>query len=191
METMIRDVYEEIPVLENERFRLREINEETDAADLLKVYSDEKAWPLFNADNCWGDFHCTTIEQIQGMISAWQREYEQRYYVRWAVVDKYTREVMGTIELFNRQAEDYFTDCGLLRLDLRSDYENEECIYSILNLIVPRSKEFFGCKMIATKAVVAAEQRIGVLKQMGFDLSKEVVMGHDGTGFGDYYEKEA
>ena len=125
------------------------------------------------------------------MIAAWQREYEQKYYVRWAVVYKRTGKAIGTIELFNRQAGDYFTDCGLLRLDLRSDYENEECISSILALIVLEAKDMFGCKMIATKAVAAAEQRICVLKKMGFVLSREVVMGHDGTGFGDYYEKEA
>ena len=188
---MIKDVYIEIPVLENDSFLLRAIDIEKDASNLLKVYSDEKSVPLFNSDNCWGNFHCTDMEQIQGMIAAWQREYEQRYYVRWAVVDKHTGEAMGTIELFNRQAGDYFTDCGLLRLDLRSDYENQECIRSILSLIIPKAKDMFGCKMIATKAVAAAEQRIHVLKQMGFTLSEEVVMGHDGTRYGDYYEKEA
>ena len=35
---------------------------------------------------------------------------------------KNTNCAMGTIELFNRKAKDYFNNCGLLRLDLRSDY---------------------------------------------------------------------
>lgn len=186
---MIKDVYMEIPVLENEYFMLREICGENDPADLLKVYSDEKSVPLFNSDNCWGDFHCTTVEQVKDMIAAWKREYVQKYYVRWAIVHKQTGEAMGTIELFHRKAEDYFTDCGLLRLDLRSDYENEESIRSILSLIVPRTREMFNCHWIATKAVPLAEKRIKVLKSMGFTLSEEVIMGKNGVRYGDYYEK--
>ena len=187
---MIKDVYEKIPVLENERFLLREIDSQSDAEDLLKVYSDEKAVPLFNSDNCWGNFHCTTVEQIQGMILAWQQEYKQKYYVRWAIVDKHSNKAMGTIELFNRQAGDYFNNCGLLRLDLRSDYETEDCISSILSLIVQYTKEMFHCDWMATKAIPCAEARIRVLQSMGFSLSKEVIMGHDGTEYGDYYVKE-
>ena len=187
---MIKDVYTEIPVLENDRFLLRGIDRDRDAEDLLKVYSDEKAVPLFNSDNCWGNFHCTTIEQIQGMIAAWQGDFAQKYYVRWAIVDKSNDMAMGTIELFNRKAGDYFTDCGLLRLDLRSDYENEECIRSILSLIVSHTKEMFHCNWMATKAVPLAGERIRVLKSLGFTLSQEVINGKNGEVYGDYYEKE-
>ncbi len=187
---MIKDVYVEIPVLETDCFLLREIDMEADAEDLLKVYSDERSLPLFNSDNCWGNFHCTTLQQVQGMISAWQGEYTQKYYVRWAVVDKRCGKAIGTIELFNRKAGDYFTDCGLLRLDLRSDYENEESIRDILSLIVAYTKELFHCDWMATKAVPLAEERIRVLKSMGFTLSKEVINGKNGVTYGDYYEKE-
>lgn len=40
-----KDVYEQIPVMESEKFLLREI-EDGDADDLLKVYSDKDAVPL-------------------------------------------------------------------------------------------------------------------------------------------------
>lgn len=49
------DVYEQIPVMENEKFLLREI-EDGDAEHLLKVYSDKNAVPLFNSDNCVNGF---------------------------------------------------------------------------------------------------------------------------------------
>lgn len=52
---MIKNVYSEIPVMENDRFILRAIRGEKDADDLLKVYSDEKAVPFFNSDNCNGN----------------------------------------------------------------------------------------------------------------------------------------
>lgn len=43
------DVYKQIPVIESEKFLLREI-EYGDAEDLLKVYSDKDAVLLFNSD---------------------------------------------------------------------------------------------------------------------------------------------
>ena len=52
--------YEKCPVFENEKYLLRYI-EAGDAPDLLLVYSDEKAWPIFNSDNCTGDFHCSLV----------------------------------------------------------------------------------------------------------------------------------
>ena len=188
---MKKDVYAEIPILENEKFMLRGIQAETDAEALLKVYSDERAVPLFNSDNCNGDdFYYKTMERMQQAIAFWQFSYEHRYFVRWAIVDKHRNEAVGTIELFNRRAEDYFDNCGLLRLDLRSDYERVESIHSILKLIVPKTKEFFFCNRIATKAIPIAEQRIYVLEQLGFHLSKEVLGGQAGKSYASYYVKE-
>lgn len=58
------NIYEECPVLENDLFLLRMV-EENDVKDLLKVYSDINAVPLFNSDNCHGDnFYYETIERM-------------------------------------------------------------------------------------------------------------------------------
>ncbi len=46
--------YEKCPVYESEKYLLRLV-EASDAPDLLSVYSDEKAVPFFNSDNCHGD----------------------------------------------------------------------------------------------------------------------------------------
>lgn len=188
---MVKDVYTQIPMMENDGFLLRAIDGERDAEDLLKVYSDEKAVPLFNSDNCHGDdFHYETLERMKKAIKFWQFSYENRYFVRWAIVDKCSGEAVGTIELFNRSAEDYFHNCGLLRLDLRSDHETGNCIHSILSLLVPNVKEMFFCDKIATKAIAPAHERIHVLENLGFCLSDECVVGQDGTRYGSYYVLE-
>ena len=75
------DVYEQIPVMESEKFLLREI-EDGDAEDLLKVYSDKDAVPLFSSDNCVNGFYYTSIEEMKHTIVFWKREYQSRYYVR-------------------------------------------------------------------------------------------------------------
>jgi RimJ/RimL family protein N-acetyltransferase len=183
------DVYEQIPVMESDKFLLREI-EDTDAEDLLKVYSDKVAVPLFNSDNCVNGFYYVSLEKMKDTIAFWKREYRSRYYVRWAIIDKKANCAIGTIELFNRKAKDYFNNCGLLRLDLRSDYEKQGIIEDILGIIIPEAKEMFSCEMIATKAISIAKERISALEHMGFCLSEEALIGHDGTKYDSYYVRE-
>ncbi len=184
------DVYDQIPVMESDKFLLREISEDTDAEDLLKVYSDESAVPLFNSDNCVNDFYYVSIEEMKDTIEFWKKEYQKKHYVRWAIIDKKTNRAIGTIELFNRKANDYFNNCGLLRLDLRSDYEKQDDIEDILAIIIPKAKELFACERIATKAIPIAKERIKTLEHIGFCLSEESVIGHDGIRYGSYYVQE-
>ncbi|MDE5951003.1 MAG: GNAT family N-acetyltransferase [Acetatifactor sp.] len=186
--------YEKCPIFENENYQLRLV-EVSDAPDLLLVYSDEKAVPFFNSDNCNGDdFHYTTLERMQSAIDFWLWAYRDKGFVRWAIVDKNTRQAVGTIELFNRRAidgqkpSDYFNECGLLRLDLRSDYEYADRIQEILSLIVPPAFELFACQMIATKIPPFATQRKVAAEQLGFALSEEkLIGGDDNRVYTDYF----
>ncbi|MDE6200266.1 MAG: GNAT family N-acetyltransferase [Clostridiales bacterium] len=182
------DVYKNCPTFENDKFILR-LTVERDVADLLKVYSDKKAVPLFNSDNCHGDdFFYTTLERMQQAYDFWEEAYRNGWFVRWSIVDKATNEAVGTIEEFHRDAGDHFTDCGLLRLDLRSDYEVDDKIESILSLIVLPSFDLFGCGKVATKAIPAATERIKVLTSLGFTPSDNPLVGSDGTKYYSYYE---
>lgn len=180
------DVYTQCPILENENYQLRFVRE-ADAPELLQVYSDEKALPFFNSDNCPDPFHYTTLEQMNQEIMFWLYSYQNRFFVRWTIVDQSTGCAIGTVELFNRRADDYFDNCGLLRLDLRNDYETEKCIYSILDLIVPPAFDMFQCGKIATKAIPSAGQRCAVLQSYGFVPCPEPLIGHDGKPYFDYF----
>lgn len=181
------NVYENCPVFENEKFLLRR-SLKSDAKDLLKVYSDAAAVPFFNSDNCHGDnFHYSTIEKMESALDFWEMSYQNGYFVRWTILDKAANEAVGTIELFHRDAEDYFTNCGILRLDLRSDFEKSGAIENILPLILGSAFEIFNCDKIATKAVLGAAQRQSALKKLGFKSSCEKLTGNDGTAYGDYF----
>ena len=71
----MKDVYVECPVLGNEAFLLQR-TVMADAQELLEVYSDEKAVPFFNSDNCNGDnFFYRTLEQMQAEINFWEASY--------------------------------------------------------------------------------------------------------------------
>jgi hypothetical protein len=183
-------VYVSCPEFENERFNLRFISI-NDCGDLLKVYSDKKAVPLFNSDNCNGDnFYYNTRERMEQAIDYWKFEYNRKGFVRWSIVDRRESIVIGTIELFHRDSKDYFNDCGILRLDLRSDYEIKNHIIDILKLIIDKTYELFKCNIIATKAPFLADERIKALEELGFLPTENKLIGHDGREYSSYYFKK-
>jgi RimJ/RimL family protein N-acetyltransferase len=183
----MKDVYEKCPVLENNHYLLRLVAIE-DTKALLKVYSDEKAVPYFNSDNCNGDdFFYKTFERMEKAIKYWIWEYDRKGFVRWSVIDKISDEAIGTIELFNRGGKDYSSEDAILRLDLRSDYEKADSIFEILSIIINSTYDLFHCSAIMTKAVPLAVERIKALKLIGFKSAEQELIGHDGTKYGDYW----
>ena len=180
------DIYETCPILSGDRFLLRQVAI-SDRDDLLKVYSDPAAVPIFNSDNCTGDFYMTRPQDMENCIAFWLREYAQRYYVRWSIVDRDTGSAVGTIELFHRTAEDFFSHVVLLRLDLRSDYETGEALRAVLSVLFPTAFDLFDCTVMATKIPPCAQVRRDTLTAMGFRYSPEKLYGHNGTAYGDYF----
>ena len=182
------NVYEKLPVLESEKFILRGVVE-SDAQNLLKVYSDKKAVPFFNGDNCHGDdFYYTTLERMKEAVSFWLFSYEHGYFVRWAVVEKSSGCAIGTIELFHRDSEkDYYDNCGLLRLDLRSDFERADKIEEIISLLKNPTFELFYCDKIATKVKPFAAERKKAVTKLGFVPLDKPLVGSDGETYYDYY----
>lgn len=129
------NIYEKCPTLESEKFIIRLFKDE-DCDDLLKVYSDKNALPFFNSDNCDGDnFYYATKERMAEAIGFWHMSYENGWFVRLSIVDKAISNVIGTVELCLRVSEDEFNNMGILRVDMRSDYEQENALYDILLLL--------------------------------------------------------
>lgn len=123
-------------------------------------------------------------------IQMWRWSYDHGWFVRWSIVDEKTSCAVGTVELFRRASDDSYDGDGILRLDLRSDYEQEAAVTAILAVILPPSFGWFGCGRIATKAEPVAQARIRALSQLGFAPGKEPLYGHDGTAYGDYWIAE-
>lgn len=181
------NVYAHCPDFEDDRFLLRLIRAQ-DCADLLKVYSDERAVPLFNGDGCNGDdFHYQTMERMRQATAFWIDAYKNGWFVRWTVLDQSSGEAIGTVELCARASKDAFDGCGVFRLDLRSDYENADALDRILGLVVPPAYDLLGAERLITKAVVSAKTRRAALVRAGFALSGEKLIGSDGTAYGDYF----
>ena len=182
------DVYKNCPAFENDRFLLR-FSQPDDAKDLVSVYSDKNALPFFNSDNCHGDnFYYPNEERMRQAIDFWLRSYSSKWFVRWTIIDKETLKAIGTIELFHRSANDDFNHVGVLRLDLKSEHETSEEIFTVMNLIVPPTFDLFECEEIITKVPVYAVERTVAMKRMGFEKSTKLLVGTiDGYAYKDYW----
>lgn len=182
------DVYKNCPAFESDRFLLR-FSQLNDASDLVSVYSDKNALPFFNSDNCHGDnFYYPNEERMREAIEFWLRSYSSKWFVRWTIIDKEAHKAIGSIEVFHRSANDDFNHVGVLRLDLKSEYETSEEISTIMNLIVPPAFDLFECEEIITKVPVYAVERMEAMKRVGFKKSTKLLVGTiDGYAYKDYW----
>jgi len=180
-------IYEKCNTYENEKLILRPV-ELSDAPAYLKIYSDKKAQPFFNCDNFSKPCYFQTLKEVEDEILFYMQSYEQKAFVRWSIADKKTREVIGSVENFNRKSEDYYNDTALLRMDLRSDYEEKEFIKSLLSLIEEHAFYDFYTDKIATKAIPAAKQRRQALLEMGYKEQEEPIIGHKKEIYKSYFE---
>lgn len=179
------DVYRSCPVYQGKKIILRK-TVMNDADSLLKCYSDEKAVPLFNSDNCHGDnFYYRTIERMKQAIEFWEFSYQNRHFVRWTIVEKNERTIIGTVEMFHRIAEDEFNHYGVLRIDLQSKYEKKEYFSDILEIVDKHFYSAFNVENILTKANQSAVQRIESLHCKGYRPLNKRLMIYD-----DYFVKE-
>lgn len=173
------DVYQKCPMLSNEIVTIRLISAD-DAEELLNCYSDPAAVPFFNSDNCHGDnFYYTSLEQMKKAVEFWQYSYKSRWFVRMIIILNETNEKIGTIEMFNRDAESVYGSHGILRIDLMSKYENENIISAVLNLTDKHFFDAFYVNCILTKAVPEAKQRITALKANQYSEAKDFEVGEN------------
>lgn len=175
----MKNVYEVCPVLENKKYLIRIVKEE-DGKDLFDVYSDKNALPFFNSDNCDGDnFYYPTEERMLEAIKFWRMSYNNRWFVRFSIVDKEKGKIIGTIEGFHRVSDDSYNGAGLIRLDVGSAYEQKEVLTDIFSIILKPSFELFECEEIITKVPIYAVERVEAVKALGFKKSENPLIGQN------------
>jgi len=92
---------------------------------------------------------------------------------------------IGTIEMFHRLAEDEFNHYGILRIDLKSEYETQNIIKNILDIVNEFFYDVFDVKYILTKAIPIATERINALMEIGYKpINKKIII------YDDYYCRE-
>ena len=164
----MKEPFEKCPVLETSSFILRLVSE-NDAEDLLSCYSDPKSQRVFDSENLINSLYFETVDQMADCIRFWLNEYNQKIYVRFAVVDKKIQKPVGTVEMFNAKGFlDDFED-GILRIDLASRYETTAYITELLELAREHFYDLFGVNMIVAKGRPAETNRVGALIAAGYE----------------------
>jgi len=156
----MNDPYKKCPIFNTTNFTLR-IIEKSDAEDLLECYSDVNAQKYFNTDNCRKNFNFKTIDEMNWCIDFWLSEYSDKKYVRFSIINKLSGKVVGTIEIFGWAF-------GVLRLDIKSEYEKREYLNEIIEIAINNFYTLFNTNRIITKAIPEGVDRIKALTNNGF-----------------------
>ena len=125
-------------------------------------------------------------EETLEAIDFWTILYKNGWFTRLSIIDKKEQTVIGTVELCLRVSEDEFNNMGILRIDVRSDYEKESFLHSIFSLVTPNLKKMLGCKGILTKAPIYAIERINAIQKLGFTKSENFLIGKSGYAYDGY-----
>lgn len=184
----MKNIYEESPILKNDKYMLRK-TKLSDADELLKVYSDKNALPFFNSDNCDGDnFYYPTKERMVEAIKFWDMAYNNKWFARLSILDIQNNTIIGTIEGVNRVSDDAFNNCGILRVDVGSNYEKEDILSDIISIILKSFYELFNCCTIITKIPIYAVEREKMAIKLGFEKSNELLIGtNDKYAYNGYW----
>ena len=157
-----------------------------DCDDLLAVYSDKNACHFLLVIIAT-EIILLCNERADEALEFWNMSYENGWFARFAIVDKTISKAIGTIELCLRVSEDAFNNMGILRVDVRSDYEREDILYDIIALTMPHISELLGCNGVLTKAPIYAVERIKAIQKAGFVKSEHFLVGHNGYAYDGYW----
>ena len=184
----MKNVYEECPQFEDDNYLIR-FSCLDDAKELVSIYSDKKALPFFNSDNCHGEnFYYPDEQKMTQAIEFWLSSYQTKWFVRWTIIDKTLKRAIGSIELFHREANDDLNHVGVLRLDLGSEFEEATVIRELLQIIIPTSFDLFDCDEIINKVPLYAIERAEAVSQVGFEKTERLLVGTmDGYAYKDYW----
>jgi RimJ/RimL family protein N-acetyltransferase len=167
---IMNNPYEKCPVFETVNFILRFV-EKSDANDLLECYSDVNSQKLFNIDNFPTDCSFNTLDEMNRCIDFWIMEYQSQKYIRFSIMNKVTGKAIGTVEIFGGQY-------GVLRIDVKSEYEKTEYLEEIIGISINNFYELLNIDNIITKAIPEATYRINALKNNGFILYPKEMKPH-------------
>jgi len=115
-----------------------------------------------------------TLDEMKECINSWITEYENRYYIRFAVLDVETKKAVGTVEIFenirneaNITREEIKYGC-VLHVDLAASYETKKYISELLVLAEQNFVKTFRFKYLLIRAVPEAAERVAALGAAGY-----------------------
>lgn len=145
------EILDEFPIIEAKRIRLRKLREE-DALELLKYYSNEKVYQYLD----WNGPE--TLEKSCEAIRIWNKGYDEGWIIRFAIADKITDKIIGTIflsEFEGKRAEiGYELSESYWRQGIMSEAMHEVLSLGFKKLDLVRIQAFVCDENIASKEIL-------------------------------------
>ncbi len=155
--------FDECPIYETENFIFRLVNE-NDADDLFVVYTDPITLKHENRDGFSGEWNLKSADELKNV---WQKEYKNREFVRWSIINKEISRVIGTIEIAPIPWGKWFfgpeAPIGILRVDLLSSFEKQEYFTEIINMMATKLADDFEVTKIIMKSPPNQPNKVNAL----------------------------
>lgn len=145
-------------------FILRPVMRE-DAADLIDCYSTRATSNRSNADNCTSDFYFESLNDLDNYIAEWIDAYNDKRFVRFAVIAKSDSKAVGTLEIFGG-------DIGVLRIDLEPAYDLTDYTEELIKLCAAELIGDAGVRSLKVKTANTPD-RVPILTKYGFTPDNE------------------
>lgn len=159
--------YEKCPVYETGHFKLRLVTKE-DAEDLQICYRVSMVSKLINRDGCPPE-EFDFADRMEQVIEGWlNQDYANRYFIRFAVIDKPTGKVIGTIETYDRKYQKKNRNIGVLRMDILSGFEKEVYLRELLEISSHIFFKIYHSEIVLHKVEPEAIERIAASGKSGF-----------------------
>ena len=144
-------VFKEFPVIYTEKIKLRKLRLE-DAPELVEYYSNENVYRYLD----WNGPE--TLEKGYEVIKIWNSGYDNGWIIRFAIVDKLTDKIIGTIflsEFEGKRAEiGYELSESYWRKGIMSEAINEVLRLGFRELGLVRIQAFVCSENIGSKEIL-------------------------------------
>lgn len=141
----------EFPIVETTKIRLRQLKED-DALDLMEYYSNEKVYKYLD----WNGPE--SLEHALKIINIWNKGYENGRIIRFAIANKETDKIIGTIfltEFEGKRAEiGYELSEEYWRRGIMSEAINEVLSLGFNKLGLVRIQAFACDENVASKEIL-------------------------------------
>lgn len=157
-------ILKEFPVIETKKIRLRKLKLE-DAPELVKYYSNENVYRYLD----WNGPE--TLERSYEVIKKWNQGYVDGWIIRFAVADKATDKIIGTI--FLSEFEGKRAEIGY---ELSEDYWRQGIISEAINEVLRLGFEQLG--LVRIQAFVCEENIASKEMLKKFNFREEGYLRH-------------
>ncbi len=116
----MKRIFEEFPILETDRLRLRQITKE-DAPNIFNYFSDDLVTRYFGLENF------TQVEEAEKIIEAFNMGFEKKQAIRWGIAHLDTNELIGSIGFHNLSSANSRVEIGyeITRNEWNNGYATE------------------------------------------------------------------